>query len=165
MCGNLITVRRNLITVRRNLCAAQKYFQVPRTCFVVRGNYHVPCADLLASYHFRNAILPWLDNWSIVGSFGNPRRSFKWVILSENGTHCDHNEHYIGKNECSIVRTLVWLKECVVGSPGCPWLCSALRNPRIRLIIKINRREKGILDCFDIWRGGSLGYWVQCFIS
>jgi hypothetical protein len=61
-----IWLRRNFYYMRRSLltdlCGAQKYYQVPQKLLFVRGNYWVPCADFLASYHFRNAVVLWLGN-------------------------------------------------------------------------------------------------------
>ena len=45
-----------------DLCGAQKYYQVPQFFLFVCGYYWVPCADVLASYHFRNAVVLWLCN-------------------------------------------------------------------------------------------------------
>ena len=92
---NLFSVRRNLFTVRRNLCAVRKYFQVPANFLVCARKLICPMCGFWASNHFRNAAVPWLANWSIVGSFGTLGgvsnaspvhlivRYLIWVILSD----------------------------------------------------------------------------------
>jgi len=55
----LVQMEQHILT---DLCGAQKYYQVPQKLLFVRGNYWVPCADFLASYHFRNAVVLWLGN-------------------------------------------------------------------------------------------------------
>jgi hypothetical protein len=56
---NFYYMRRSLLT---DLSGAQKYYQVPQKLLFVRGKYWATCADFLASYHFRNAVVPWLGN-------------------------------------------------------------------------------------------------------
>ena len=68
--GNIKSTCGNLFTMRGNLYAARKYFQVPANFFVGARKLLCPMRGFWASNPFRNAVKPWLDNWSIVGSFG-----------------------------------------------------------------------------------------------
>ena len=93
--GNIFIVRGNLFTVCGNLCAVRKYFQVPANFLVCARKLLCPMRGFSASNHFRNATVPWLANWSIVGSFGTLGRVSNaspvhlimwyliWVILSD----------------------------------------------------------------------------------
>ena len=56
--GNIQATCRNVFTARGKLYAARKCFQLPQIFLFVRRNYCVLCADLLAFYHFGNAVVP-----------------------------------------------------------------------------------------------------------
>ena len=69
LCMEIYVLRGNLFTVHGNSCAVRKYFQVPANFLVCVRKLLCPMRGFSASNHFRNAAMPWLANWSIVGSF------------------------------------------------------------------------------------------------